>query len=100
MFWFLGAWLVLEAGELCLGTWLFHIPVQRLVGPYIALAVAPATVGPYFYILHNKPARHRPSEAPRSQFGHRGYRVHRVDSYSAVLLRREAQLGVGEFCHG
>jgi hypothetical protein len=56
MFWFLGAWLVLEAGALLLGIWLFRIPVNRLVGPYIALAVAPAVVGPFFYRINRRRA--------------------------------------------
>jgi hypothetical protein len=56
MFWFLSTWLVLEAGPLFLGIWLFHIPVHRLVGPYIALAVAPAVVGPFFYRINRRRA--------------------------------------------
>lgn len=56
MFWFLGAWLVFEAGPLFLCIWLFNIPVHRLVGPYIALAVAPAAVGPFFYRINRRRA--------------------------------------------
>lgn len=56
MFWFLGAWLVLEAGALFLGMWLFRIAVHRLLGPYIALAVAPAVVGPFFYRINRRHA--------------------------------------------
>jgi hypothetical protein len=56
MFWFLGAWLVLEAGPLLLGVWLFNIPVHRLVGPYIALAVAPVAVGPFIYRINRRRA--------------------------------------------
>lgn len=56
MIWFLGTWLVLEAGPLCLGIWLFHIPVNRLVGPYIALAIAPAAVGPFIYRINRRAA--------------------------------------------
>ncbi|HEV2287373.1 MAG TPA: hypothetical protein VGR81_00305 [Candidatus Acidoferrales bacterium] len=48
MFWYLGTWLLLETGSLFLGLWLFKISVHRLVGPYIALAVAPIVVGPFF----------------------------------------------------
>ena len=56
MFWFLGAWLVLEAGALFWGIWFFRIPLHRLVGPYIALAVAPAVVGPFFYRINRRRA--------------------------------------------
>lgn len=54
MLWFLSPWLVVETGALCLGIWLFHIPVHRLVGPYIALALAPAVVGPFFYRINRR----------------------------------------------
>jgi len=54
MFWFLGAWLVLEAGAFFLGIGVFGIPLHRLVGPYIALAVAPAVVGPFIYRINRR----------------------------------------------
>jgi hypothetical protein len=56
MFWFLGAWLALEAGPLFLCVWFFDIPAHRLVGPYIALAVAPAAVGPFIYRINRRRA--------------------------------------------
>lgn len=56
MFWFLGAWLVLETGAFLLCSWVFQISVHRLVGPYIALALAPAVVGPFFYRINRRRA--------------------------------------------
>jgi hypothetical protein len=56
MFWFMGAWLVLETGALFAGVWVFREPAHRLVGPYIALAVAPAVVGPFFYRINRRRA--------------------------------------------
>jgi hypothetical protein len=56
MFWFLSTWLVLEAGALFLAMLLFQIPLHRLVGPYIAFAVAPAAVGPFFYRINRRRA--------------------------------------------
>ena len=54
MLWFLGTWLLLEAGLLFLVIWLTNIPAYRLVGPYIALAVAPAAAGPLIYSVNRR----------------------------------------------
>jgi len=47
---------VLETGPLFLGIWVFNIPLHRLVGPYVALAVAPAVVGPFFCRINRRRA--------------------------------------------
>jgi hypothetical protein len=54
MVWFLGTWLVLEAGILSLVGWLADIPFYRLVSPYIALAIAPAAAGPLIYRVNRQ----------------------------------------------
>lgn len=54
MFWYLGGWLVLEAGPFFFGASILHIPAHRLVAPYIALAVPPAAVGPFFYRINRR----------------------------------------------
>lgn len=54
MSWFLGGWLLLEAGPLVLGIWVFSIPAHRLIAPYIAFAIAPATVGPFIYRINRR----------------------------------------------
>ncbi len=62
MCWFLGTWLVLETGPLFLGIRFFNIPAHQLVGPYVALAAAPAVVGPFIYRInrrHTDPPKHR-----------------------------------------
>jgi len=55
MFWFFGAWLVLETGSLFVAVWLFNIPAHQLVAPYIALAVPPAVIGPFIYRINRRP---------------------------------------------
>jgi hypothetical protein len=54
MLWFLGTWLLLEAGLLFSIIWLSNIPSYQLVGPYIALAVAPAAAGPLIYRVNRR----------------------------------------------
>jgi hypothetical protein len=54
--WFLAPWMAVETGALFLGVSLFHIPVHRLIGPYVALAVAPAVAGPLFYRINRRRA--------------------------------------------
>src|SRR5579863_5894115 len=46
--------------------------------------------------LQRKPTADRPSETPRSRDGNCGYSIRRTDSYSTVLLQREAWLNLRE----